>query len=95
MNIKGVNANNVVNLYSKNIVKKVDSVETVRPKDRIEISSVAKSLGVYDSSSLSFDNSAKVEEIKQKIASGTYNVSGRLTAQSMMDFIREGRELHG
>ena len=34
------------------------------------------------------------EDLKEKIANGTYNVDAKLTAQSIMDSIKEGRKIN-
>lgn len=90
MNIKGVGVNNVINLYNSNSVKKVEKTEEVRRNDSIEISSLAKALSNFDVAEVGADK-AKIEELTEKIANGTYNVDAKLTAESIMNHIKESR----
>ena len=46
---------------------------------------------MYDNVDFNIDNSAKIEELKVKIQNGTYNVDAKLTAQSILNNIKEGR----
>ena len=60
-------------------------------KDKIEISELGRNLSMYDNVDFNIDNSAKIEELKAKIQNGTYNVDAKLTAQSILNNIKEGR----
>lgn len=91
MNIKGIGSPNVISLYNKNAIKKVDKTGEIQSKDRIEISDLAKTLSEYDTPNVGLDNSAKIQELRNKIQNGTYNVDARLTAESIMKTIDEGR----
>lgn len=87
MNIKGMGAQGLTNLYNKNFIKKVNSVNNEekikdKDKDRVEISALGKSLCAYDD--INVDNRQKVQELKEKISNGTYNISGKLTAESII-----------
>ena len=44
---------------------------------------------MYDNVDFNIDNSAKIEELKAKIQNGTYNVDAKLTAQSILNNIKE------
>lgn len=89
MNINGINSNNVINLYSKNrnIVSQTKEVKSV--SDRIEISKLGKSLTNYTLEGVNVDNSKKIQELKNQINNGTYNVDAKLTARSILDTIKE------
>lgn len=89
MNIKGIGSQNIVNLYTKNSNKVVSKGKTAKTNDTIEISNIAKNLSVYSFDDVNIDNSAKIEALREKIQNGTYNVDARLTAQSIMDIIKE------
>ena len=89
MNIKGIGMQCIANLYNKNSVKKTNNVEKVTNKDTIEISSLGKSLSNYDS--MNVDNRQKVQELKEKISNGTYDVNAKLTAQSILNSIKEDK----
>lgn len=85
MNIKGMGTQGLTNLYNKNFIKKVNNVnneEKIKDKDRVEISALGKSLCAYDD--INVDNRQKVQELKEKISNGTYNISGKLTAESII-----------
>ncbi len=92
MNIKGVSTSNAINVYSKNTVNKVDKTSEVIKKDRIEISELAKSLNSYDVSGVVVNNDAKIEVLRNSIKNGTYSIDAKLTSESIMKAIKEGRE---
>ena len=132
MNINGIRTQGVANIYASNGAKRVNNADTVVSKDRVEISELGRTLSMYDNSDLkidntakiaelkekianwmvspifvvtcpvviviesdfNIDNSAKIEELKAKIQNGTYNVDAKLTAQSIMDSIKEGRKIN-
>ncbi|MGL5354089.1 MAG: flagellar biosynthesis anti-sigma factor FlgM [Clostridium sp.] len=88
MNIKGVGSPNGVGYYNKVAQNRVQKTEGVKTSDRIEISNAAKALKGYEIETSSYDKTAKVEEIKNRIASGTYNIDAKLTAKSMLDAMK-------
>lgn len=89
MNINGINSNNVINLYSKNRNRVSQTKEVKSVSDRIEISKLGKSLTNYTLEGVNVDNSKKIEELKNQINNGTYNVDAKLTARSILDTIKE------
>lgn len=89
MNIKGIGSQNIVNLYTRNSRKVINKGNISKTNDTIEISNVAKKLNTYSFDDVNIDNSAKIASLKNKIENGTYNVDARLTAQSMIDIIKE------
>lgn len=84
MNIKGIGIQGITNLYNKNSVKRVNDEEETKAKDKdtVEISSLGKSLCAYDV--INIDNRQKVQELRQKVSSGTYDVNAKLTAESIV-----------
>ena len=92
MNINGIRTQGVANIYASNGAKRVNNADTVVSKDRVEISELGRTLSMYDNSDLKIDNTAKIAELKEKIANGTYNVDAKLTAKSIMNAIKEGRK---
>lgn len=86
MNIKGIGIQGITNLYNKNSVKRVNDEEETKAKakdkDTVEISSLGKSLCAYDV--INIDNRQKVQELRQKVSSGTYDVNAKLTAESIV-----------
>ena len=91
MNINGVRTQGVTNIYASNGAKRIKETNTDIGKDKIEISELGRNLSMYDNVDFNIDNSAKIEELKSKIQNGTYNVDAKLTAQSILNNIKEGR----
>lgn len=91
MNINGVRTQGVANIYASNGAKRIKETNTDIGKDKIEISELGRNLSMYDNVDFNIDNSAKIEELKVKIQNGTYNVDAKLTAQSILNNIKEGR----
>ena len=89
MNINGINSNNVINFYSKNKNRVSQTKEVNNVSDRIEISKLGKSLTNYTLEGVNVDNSKKIQELKNQINNGTYNVDAKLTARSILDTIKE------
>ncbi|ETI89135.1 MAG: Regulator of flagellin synthesis, flgm [Clostridium butyricum DORA_1] len=90
MSIDRINRQPFINAYNSNSNKAVKSVDKVKNVDTIEISSLGKSLKDYSSDN-NIDNAKKVAEIKSKVDSGTYSVNARLTAQSLLNSIKESK----
>lgn len=88
MNIKGIGAPSSLNFYNKVAGSRIAKIENPTAGDRIEISEAAKVLKDYSVESESYDNSAKVQEIKNRISNGTYNIDAKLTAKSMLDVMK-------
>lgn len=88
MKIQGINTQNIISTYKNNIGKNTEKVERINSKDTIEISALGKTLKNYSLDSASLDRSAKIEKIKAQIENGTYNVSAKLTAKSIIDTIK-------
>ena len=77
-----------VNSYKANKAMQVEKVKEVKSTDRIEISSLGKKLKGYDGTG-EIDNSAKIEALKYSVQNNTYNVDARLTAQSILNAMKE------
>lgn len=88
MKINGINSQNIINTYNRINDTKVNAINENTKKDSIEISSIGKSLMNYSLENLNINLDKDIELIKNKINNGTYNVDARLTAQSMIDYIR-------
>ncbi|EHJ01517.1 flagellar biosynthesis anti-sigma factor protein FlgM [Clostridium sp. DL-VIII] len=91
MSIERINRQSYINVYNSNCNKAVDKIDKAKNVDRIEISNLGKSLKNY-SLDRSVENSKKLSEIKKKVESGTYNVDARLTAQSLLNAMKETNE---
>jgi negative regulator of flagellin synthesis FlgM len=88
MSINGVGSSKVIDLYSK-VNKNVSNNTKVNSQsDSLEISSLGKSLSAYslgDNFNVSND---KLDELKNQIHKGTYNVNSKLIAQKLYDNIK-------
>lgn len=91
MDVKGIGSHNIINLYNKNNNKVVPKEAIKKSLDTIEISSLGKSLTDFSLEGLNIDNTSKIAELKGKIESGTYNVDARITAKSMINYIKENK----
>lgn len=91
MNIKGVGPAAGINYYNKVSINRTEKIENHNNSDRIEISEAAKTLKDYEVNTSSYNKAERIEEIKNKISNGTYNIDAKLTAKSMLD-IMKGRE---
>ncbi|SDP69400.1 flagellar biosynthesis anti-sigma factor FlgM [Clostridium gasigenes] len=89
MNIKGMGSLATVNYYNKIASNKIEKIDKVKTSDRIELSKAGKVLNDYAVEASSYDKAAKVEEIKNKLLNGTYNIDAKLTAKSMLDVMKE------
>jgi len=88
MNIKGIGYASGINQYNRVSSNKINKLEKREVSDRIELSQEAKILKNYAIDESAFDNSQKVLEIKNKLQNGTYDINGRLLAQSLLDTMR-------
>ena len=88
MSIDRISRQQYINAYNSNRVKSVDKATKAKDVDRIEISEAGKNLKNYSSDNV-IGNAQKIADIKNKIDSGTYNVDARLTAQSLLNAIKE------
>lgn len=91
MDVKGIGSHNIINLYNKNN-NKIPPKETLKKSsDSIQISSLGKSLTDFSLEGLNINNDSRVLELKSKVDSGTYKADAKLTAQGIINFIKESR----
>lgn len=93
MSINRINSHSIANIYNANSSKSLNNnekINKIQQRDRIEISSLGKSIKNY-SLDISIDNSKRIEEIKEKIDNGTYSVDANLTARSILNSIKESK----
>ena len=83
MKINSVMANNAVNMYNKQ--KQYTKIEmgSKQLKDKVEISKDAKYLNKINNDNEEV-NLEKINEIKQRIKSGTYNIDSRSLAKAIL-----------
>ncbi len=88
MSISRIGNQSYINSYTSGKVTQIDKVRNAKSTDRIEISSLGKSLQEYSLNG-EIDNSKKVAELRAKVDSGTYNIDARLTAKSLLCAMKE------
>lgn len=92
MKVNGINNSNVINLYSK--INKSNSIERTRKvqDDSIQISSVGRSLSAYSIENEFQASPKRLEELREKINNGTYNIDSKEIAKKMMGLMRGKNE---
>ena len=83
MKINSVMANNAVNMYNKQKQHTKIDMGNKQLKDKVEISKDAKYLNKINNDNEEV-NLEKINEIKQRIKSGTYNIDSRSLAKSIL-----------
>ncbi|PKR77981.1 flagellar biosynthesis anti-sigma factor FlgM [Halalkalibacillus sediminis] len=76
--------NTTFNPYQKQIQKSEDIKTNVQQPDKLEISSQAKEL--QKGNEIEKARQEKVEDLKQQVQDGKYNVDSQKTAEKMVDF---------
>lgn len=87
MSIDRINRQSFITAYNTNSKRNIEKVSRVNKADTIEISSLGKSIKEYSMTS-DINNAKKVAEIKRRVESGTYNVEARLTAKSILNYMK-------
>lgn len=87
MKVEGISSQSIINSYQKNNNRTINKVQRSNSTDSIEISAIGKSLKNYSLDASDVNRSATIEEIRNKISNGTYNIDAKLTAQSILDYI--------
>lgn len=83
MKIEGPNLTNL-HAYQNKVNKQTDYKQGTAPKDQLNISSEAKHL--QESKQINKERTAYVQEIKNAVQSGEYEVDFKKTAEKMIDF---------
>lgn len=83
MKINSVMANNAVNMYNKQKQHTKIEMGSKQLKDKVEISKDAKYLNKINNDNEEV-NLEKINEIKQRIKSGTYNIDSRRLAKAIL-----------
>jgi len=86
--MKITNVGQVMNVYNKSKVKSVSKTEQSNSiKDSVNISNTAKEFQVGLRAALNVPDirKDKVDEIKNRVSSGTYNVSSKEVSDKMVD----------
>lgn len=83
MKINGPNQTNF-NPYKTQIQKQLELKKATKQEDQLEISREAKQL--QEQTKVHSKRAAYVEEIKNRVESGNYNIDFEKTAQKMIEF---------
>ena len=83
MKINSVMANNAVNMYNKQKQHTKIEMGSKQLKDKVEISKDAKYLNKINNDNEEV-NLEKINEIKQRIKNGTYNIDSRSLAKAIL-----------
>ena len=87
MSIDRINRQLFITAYNTNSKRNIQKVDKTNNTDTIEISSLGKSLKDYSMTS-DINNAKKVAEIKSRVEAGTYNLDARLTAKSILNYMK-------
>lgn len=79
--------NKISQIYQANSTKKIQSISSVKEKDKVEISRMGKEYQIAKAavSNSSDIRSDKVNDIKQRMETGTYDVSGKDLADKLLE----------
>ncbi|WP_029699411.1 flagellar biosynthesis anti-sigma factor FlgM [Clostridium sp. Ade.TY] len=87
MKIDSIRTNNMINVYKQQ--KRYENVNVTKKeiKDKVEISDAAKHLNKIknDNENVNLD---KINEIKNRINNGTYNVDSKKLAKKIIEIIK-------
>lgn len=87
MKIDSIRTNNMINVYKQQ--KRYENVNATKKemKDKVEISDAAKHLNKIknDNENVNLD---KINEIKNRINNGTYNVDSKKLAKKIIEIIK-------
>lgn len=87
MSIDRINRQSFITAYNTNSKRNIQNVDKTSNTDTIEISSLGKSLKDYSMTS-DINNAKKVAEIKRRVDAGTYNIDAKLTAKSILNYMK-------
>lgn len=87
MSIDRINRQSFITAYNTNSKRNIQKIDKTNSTDTIEISSLGKSLKDYSMTS-DINNAKKVAEIKSRVEAGTYNLDARLTAKSILNYMK-------
>ena len=89
MKIQGIGtSNDIYTRYTKVNKTAETNNKFVKEKDTIEISELGKELSTFSIEDNNADREARIQELKEKVQNGTYEVDAKLTAKSMIDRMR-------
>lgn len=79
--------NKISQIYQSNSVKKVNAVNGVKAKDKVEISRIGRDYQVAKTAVNQTEDvrQDKINEIKNRLASGTYDVTAKELVDKLVD----------
>ncbi|MCM3389101.1 flagellar biosynthesis anti-sigma factor FlgM [Ureibacillus chungkukjangi] len=83
----GVNSVNPYNKQQRSL--KAAESKSVAATDKIEISSAAKEMSASSTSTYSTERAQKIQQLKEEIHSGNYQVDSRKVAEDMLNYYRK------
>ncbi|MDT8716675.1 flagellar biosynthesis anti-sigma factor FlgM [Clostridium sp. 19966] len=87
MKIDGVGSSKIINIYNK-VSKREQVPQKNNGTDSIEISSAGKSLSSFSVEKDYTSSEKRLEELRNSISQGTYNVNAKLIAQGIVESIK-------
>ena len=87
MKITGISSNDYLSI-NNNSKKTVEKKSASMEKDRLEISTVGKSLSSYSTDGNFGVSNEKLQSIRTQVSSGTYNKDSKLVAQKLIDAMK-------
>lgn len=92
MKIESIQRNNMISAYTKQRQNYKTELVNKLPKDEVIISEDAKHLSKVTSESENIDiDIDKINEIKNRITQGKYNVNSRKVAEKILKAIKESK----
>ncbi|MCY6483653.1 flagellar biosynthesis anti-sigma factor FlgM [Clostridium aestuarii] len=88
MKVTGASGSKIINIYGKNSNRIQKNHKSSVKKDSLEISNVARSLSSLVDNEKNLISKKRLEEIKNQISKGTYNVDSKLIAKKMLDIMK-------
>ena len=87
MKITAVSSNDYLNIHNDS-KKSITKQTVVSEKDRLEISTVGKSLIGYSTDGKFGVSEEKLQSIRNEVSAGTYNKDSKLVAQKLIDVMK-------
>lgn len=90
MDVKKINSTAIINSYLNNIkqAKNKKTAKEINKVDKIELSPTAKQIGSKLLREVGVNKNEQIQEIKNSLAKGTYNINPNEIAKKMMENMR-------
>lgn len=87
MKVSFINIKGVENTYKTQSLNKYSNSKINKSNDRVELSETARYLSKVSESNVKIDDK-KINEIKKRIESGTYNIDSKTIAKKILENIK-------